>query len=65
VGNFLAGFKKVTHAIAVAGIAAIAWAVSPQGQHIIGGIVQAYPKLSAITTILGFLAALYSSPKTS
>jgi hypothetical protein len=61
--NWLAGFKKVTQGIVVAGGAALAWAFSSQGQEVIGGIVKAYPKASAITTILGFLAVLLHSPK--
>lgn len=56
-------FKKVTHAVAVAGGLAVAWAVSDQGQHIIGGIVSAYPKTSFLVGVVGFLATLYHSPK--
>ena len=36
--NWLSGFKKATHAIAVAGGLAAAWAVSDAGQKVIGGI---------------------------
>jgi hypothetical protein len=56
-------FKRITHAIAVAGTAGIAWAVSPQGQQIIGSIIHAYPKLSGLAGVIGFAAALYHSPK--
>lgn len=61
--NWLSGFKKATHAIAVAGGLAAAWAVSDAGQKVIGGIVSAYPKASGLTAIIGFLAVLYHSPK--
>ena len=61
--NWLSGFKKATHAIAVAGGVAAAWAVSDKGQEVIGAVVHAYPKASAVTAIIGFLAVLYHSPK--
>lgn len=61
--NWLSGFKKLTHGLAVAGGVALAWSFSTRGQEVIGGIVKAYPKASAVTTILGFLAVLLHSPK--
>ena len=61
--SWLSGFKRATHAVAVAGGVALGWAFSDQGQSVIGGIVKAYPKASAITAILAFLAALFHSPR--
>lgn len=61
--NFLAGFKKATHVIAGLGVLAVTWAMSDQGQQVIGGIVHAYPKLSGIVGAIGVIAALYHSPK--
>lgn len=61
--NWLAGFKKVTHVIAVAGTVTVAWAMSEQGQQIIGGIIRAYPKLSGLTAVTAFLAVLTHSPR--
>lgn len=61
--NWLAKFKGVTHAVAVAGGLALTWAFSDQGREVIGGIVKAYPKASGITLALGFLATLFHSPK--
>lgn len=61
--NWLSSFKKVTHSIAVAGGLAIGWAFTQQGQDVIGGLIKAYPKLSAVTGVLAFLATIYHSPK--
>ncbi len=61
--NFLAGFKKATHVIAGLGVLAVTWAMSEQGQSVIGGIVHAYPKFSGVVAVIGLIAALYHSPK--
>lgn len=63
--SFLSKFKGITHVAAVVGGTALAWAFSDQGQQIIGSVVRAYPKASVISTVLGFLAVLYHSPKSS
>lgn len=57
--KFLTEAKKVTHVIAVLGGSALGWALSPQGQSVIGGIIKAYPKAAVITGVLGFLGTLY------
>jgi hypothetical protein len=61
--DFLGKFKKVTHVLAAGAALAIGWAVSDQGQAVIGGIVKAYPKLSGLVGAIGVVAALYHSPK--
>ena len=61
--NFITEAKKVTKALAAVGTAVVVWAMSEQGQTVIGGIVHAYPKASAITGVIGFLAVLLHSPK--
>ena len=57
--DFATKAKKLTHGIAVAGAALVGWALSPQGQQVIGGVVKAYPKASVITGVLAFLGTLY------
>ena len=55
-------FKKITHFIAAAGAVVLAFAVSDKGQAIIGGLVKAYPKSSALAAIIAFLATVYHNP---
>lgn len=57
--NFVAGAKKVTHAVAVGGGMVVTWAMSDHGREVIGAIVHAYPKASVITGVLAFLGTLY------
>ena len=52
-------FKKVTHVAAALFAAAVGFAVSPAGE----ALVRQYPKLAAVSTLLGLLGSLYHSPK--
>jgi hypothetical protein len=57
--DFATKAKKITHGVAIAGGAVVAWAMSDQGRAVIGGIVKAYPKASVLTGVLAFLGTLY------
>ena len=57
MGKFLAGFKNLTHYLAVGMIAAYGFAMSPAGQ----ALVKQYPKLSGVVGMLGGVMALYYS----
>ena len=61
--NFLAGFKKFTHAIAVGIAAGAAWIVA--NPQIVESVVNKYPKAAVITTAAGAILALYHAPKSS
>ena len=61
--NWLASFKNITHIFAIIFAGVAAWYLTPQGQQIIQAVVAAYPKLSGVVTALGFIVALYHSPK--
>ena len=61
--NFILSFKKVTSILAVAGSAVLTWAFSDQGQQILSSVYHAYPKLTVISSVLGFLGILLHSPK--